>query len=121
MIRRSMVVSGALLLLLVGGMGSVAEAAAPYPPPANGQGKAAPDRVKQGHCTTFTGDGFQADAQLEIYDDSAHYGTTTSDAKGTFSSRVCFANDARVGDHTLSADGPNDATMPGDPAERQVT
>ena len=113
--------AGAVLAaLLVGSLGSSA-LAAPYPPPATGQGKAAPSRVKQGHCTSFSGDGFATPANIEIYDDNTHYGTTTSDDKGGFASRVCFATDARVGDHVLAARGPNAQTVPTDPADREVT
>jgi hypothetical protein len=119
--RRRTALSGAVLAaLLVGGAGSTASAA-PYPPPATGQGKAAPSRVKQGHCTTFSGDGFAAGAQVNVFDDDRHYGITSADDKGGFMSRVCFANDARVGDHVLAARGPNAQTLPSDPADREVT
>jgi hypothetical protein len=95
--------------------------AAPYPPPATGSGSAAPSRVKQGKCTTFSGDGFTVAARVEIYDDQAHYGTTSAGNKGEFKSRVCFANDAKIGDHVLSAHGANAKTLPNDPDERVVT
>lgn len=116
--RRRTAAAGAVLAVLLAGS---AASAAPYPPPATGQGKAAPSRVKQGHCTSFSGDGFATAATLQIYDDSTHYGTTTSDDKGGFSSRVCFATDARVGDHVLAARGPNAQSTPADPADREVT
>ena len=117
-VRRRTAAAAALLAVLLAGS---AASAAPYPPPATGQGKASPSRVKQGHCTSFSGDGFATPATIEIYDDSTHYGTTTSDDKGGFSSRVCFDTDARVGDHVLAARGPNAQTVPTDPADREVT
>jgi hypothetical protein len=118
---RGKALAGALIaLLLAAGTGADA-LAAPYPPPATGEGKAAPSRVKQGHCTTFTGDGFAAAAQVDIFDDNRHYGITSADDTGAFKSRVCFANDARVGDHVLAARGRNAQTVPTDPADREVT
>jgi hypothetical protein len=111
----------ALAVLALSGIGTAASAAAPYPPPATGEGKASPSRVKQGHCTRFSGDGFLAGTTIEIFDDQTRYGNTTADNKGGFAAEVCFAGDARVGDHVLSAVGANNATMPGDPATRRVT
>jgi hypothetical protein len=110
-----------LAVLVLSGFGTAASAAAPYPPPATGAGKASPSRVKQGHCTKFTGDGFAASSTIDIFDDQTRYGNTTSDSSGAITVRVCFAGDARVGDHVLRADGPNNATLPSDPQTREVT
>lgn len=106
-------------VVLMSGIG--AASAAPYPPPATGEGKASPSRVKQGHCTNFSGDGFLPGSQVEIFDDATRYGNTTADNSGGFGSRVCFAGDARVGSHVLSARGLNNAVTPDDPAAREVT
>ena len=119
--RSQALITTAAVLLLTVGTGSVAAAAAPYPPPATGSGKVAPSRVKQGHCTTFSGDGFAGGSSLRISDDGTFYGTTSTSTKGDFSAPVCFANDAKIGDHVLSAEGPNAQVAPSDPADRVVT
>ena len=89
---------------------ATAAAAAPYPPPSNGEGKASPSRVKQGNCTTFSGDGFQAGTDITITDDDRKVGMTRTDDKGRFSSRICFATDAKVGQHVLRGTGLSAAT-----------
>jgi hypothetical protein len=118
--RRTAWAGAVLAVLLVGGAGSSA-LAAPYPPPATGEGKAAPSRIKQGHCTHFSGDGFATASRVQIWDDTTFYGNTTSGDSGEFVSRVCLKADARVGDHVLAARGPNAQLLPTDPADREVT
>jgi hypothetical protein len=119
--RRHAAAGAVLAVLLVGGLDTSAAVAAPYPPPATGAGKAAPERVKQGKCTTFSGDGFAASSRIEVFDGQTRYGTTTSGKNGDFLSRVCFANDAEVGQHVLRADGANAKTLPTEPDQREVT
>ncbi|TAL22103.1 MAG: hypothetical protein EPN99_06435 [Frankiales bacterium] len=106
-------------LTAVAVLGATAAAAAPYPPPSNGEGKAAPSRVKQGHCTNFSGDGFAVGADITITDDDRKVGMTQTDDKGRFSSRICFATDARVGQHVLRGTGRSAATS--GPEQHRVT
>lgn len=121
MTRRRAAAGAVLAVLLVGGLDTGTAVAAPYPPPATGAGKVAPERVKQGKCTSFSGDGFVAGSQLEIYDGAKRYGTTGAGRRGEFLSRVCFAHDAEAGQHVLRADGDNAKTLPTDPDQREVT
>ena len=117
---RSAAVAAALSIVLVGGQQAVA-IAAPYPPPSSGSGTANPSRVKQGGCTNFSGDGFAADAQVAVYDDESRYGTAAADKKGGFKAKVCFANDADIGDHVVSGRGANAKTSPNDADQRVVS
>lgn len=119
--RRRRTLCGATLAVLLAGAVGTGAAADTYPPPAAGAGKAAPTRVKQGHCTHFSGDGFANNTMITVYDDEKRYGNTSSGDQGEFVSRVCFKADARVGNHVLAARGANGQTLPSDPAQREVT
>lgn len=114
---RAVVTAGLALLLLA----APAAGEAPYPPPSEGQGSAQPARVKQGHCTDFSGEGFAVDADIRLTDDSRFAGSTQADKQGRFRSRICFANDARVGQHVLRGSGAAAAPGPQQPAQHRVT
>ena len=115
---RSIAAAGMALAVL---LAVPAAAKAPYPPPSDGQGSANPSRVKQGNCTTFSGDGFAASTLITMTDDDRAAGTTSADKKGRFSAPVCFARDARVGQHVLRGWGRSGSTAADAPAEHRVS
>ncbi|MCU1587677.1 MAG: hypothetical protein JWN31_1170, partial [Frankiales bacterium] len=96
----------AALVLLIG-VASAPARAADYPLPTHGKGKVDRTRVPVGECVIFSGDpgGFQPGATLTIKDDGAVVGTAKADAQGEFSTKVCFATDAHLGRHVLTAEG----------------
>jgi hypothetical protein len=97
--------AGALVLLL--GVGAAPARAEDYPLPTHGKGKVDRTRVPVGECVNFSGDpgGFKPGATLTIKDDGVVVGTTTADAQGEFTFQVCFATNAHLGRHVLTAEG----------------
>ncbi len=77
----------------------------PYPPPSQGSAEVSPSRIAAGECTAFSGSGFALGSTVSIADDGESRGTAPVDADGRFRTQVCFAVDARVGVHDLSASG----------------
>ena len=96
-----------VLVLLPAAAVAVPAQAEDYPLPTHGQGKVDRTRVPVGECVIFSGDpgGFQPGATLTIKDDGVVVGTTTADAQGEFSHQVCFATNAHLGRHVLTAEG----------------
>lgn len=86
-------------------LGGTALAAGPYPPPSKGTGHVEPSRIKVGQCAVFSGDGFRPLTPIAVSDNGASAGTTSTDANGEFSKRLCYPSNAQRGRHNLAGSG----------------
>jgi hypothetical protein len=118
--RWRVALSGLLLLLLVlapGAAGAQTGQDPQCPPdddgyiPASCQLRASESRVEDGEEVSISGDGYGANVpiRIELRSDPVTIGNTTTNASGSFSTRVTIPAGTPAGRHTIAAIGNNPA------------
>jgi hypothetical protein len=101
-LRRSALLVGVLLTLLLGGSPAFADN---YPPPSDMSGRVDPSRIHAGDCAVFSGTGFRPHTTITVTDNDSSRGSTETTSKGEFAIRLCYPVGTLPGRHLLRGTG----------------